>query len=259
MWASGDYPLVARTVIPDLGAVLVRASGVRADQTVLDVAAGSGNAAIPAAATGARVVASDLTPELFEVGREAATRAGVEVEWREADAEAMPFDDDAFDVVLSCVGVMFAPHHQIASDELVRVCRPGGTIGLVSWTPQGFIGRLLGTTRPYAPPPPPGAQPPPLWGDEAHVRGLLGDGVRDVVARRQVVRVDAFARPAEFRESFKSYYGPVLSVYRSLGDDAERVAALDAALDELARSADIGRDGSLVMEWEYLLLTATRS
>jgi hypothetical protein len=113
--------------------------------------------------------------------------------------------------------------------------------------------------RPYAPPPPPGAQPPPLWGDEAHVLGLLGDGVRDVVARRQVVRVDAYATPAEFRESFKAYYGPVLSVYRSLGDDAERVAAVDAALDELAHSADISRDGSLVMEWEYLLLTATRT
>jgi SAM-dependent methyltransferase len=259
MWASGDYPLVARTVIPDLGAVLVDASGVRAGQTVLDVAAGSGNAAVPAAATGARVVASDLTPELFDVGREAAARAGVDVEWREADAEAMPFDDAAFDVVLSCVGVMFAPHHQIAADELVRVCRPGGTIALVSWTPQGFVGRLLATMRPYAPPPPPGAQPPPLWGDEEHVRSLLGDRVRDLSARRQVVRVGAYTTPKEFRESFKAHYGPVLSVYRSLGDDAERVAAVDAALDELARSADIGRDGSLVMEWEYLLLTATRT
>ena len=260
MWASGDYPLVARTVIPDLGAVLVEASGVRAGQTVLDVAAGSGNAAIPAAATGARVVASDLTPELFEVGREAASRAGVEVEWREADAEAMPFDDAAFDVVLSCVGVMFAPHHQIAADELVRVCRPGGTIGLRQLDAAGLhrpaararCARMRRRLRPAR-------SRRPLWGDEAHVRGLLGDGVRDVVARRQVVRVDAYATPAEFRESFKAYYGPVLSVYRSLGDDAERVAAVDAALDELARSADIGRDGSLVMEWEYLLLTATRT
>ena len=259
MWASGDYPLVARTVIPDLGAVLVDASGVRAGQTVLDVAAGSGNAAVPAAATGARVVASDLTPELFDVGREAAARAGVDVEWREADAEAMPFDDAAFDVVLSCVGVMFAPHHEIAADELVRLCRPGGTIGLASWTPQGFVGRLLGTMRPYAPPPPPGAQPPPLWGDEQHVRSLLGDRVQDVSVRRQVVRVEAYATPKEFRESFKAHYGPVLAVYRSLGDDAERVAEVDAALDELARSADLGREGSLVMEWEYLLLTATRS
>ncbi len=259
MWASGDYPLVARTVIPDLGAVLVEASGVREGQTVLDVAAGSGNAAVPAAATGARVVASDLTPELFDVGREAAARAGVEVEWREADAEAMPFDDAAFDVVLSCVGVMFAPHHQLAADELVRVCRPGGTVGLLSWTPQGFVGRLLGTMRPYAPPPPPGAQPPPLWGDEGHVRELLGDRVRDVSARRQAVRVDAYATPEAFREAFKASYGPVLAVYRSLGDDADRVAALDAALDELARGADVGGGGPLVMEWEYLLLTATRS
>jgi hypothetical protein len=154
---------------------------------------------------------------------------------------------------------MFAPHHQIAANELVRVCRPGGTIGLVSWTPQGFIGRLLGTMRPYGPPPPPGAQPQPLWGDEDHVRSLLGDRVRDVSARRQVVRVEAYTTPKEFRESFKAHYGPVLAVYRSLGDDAERVAAVDAALDELTRSADIGREGSLVMEWEYLLLTATRS
>jgi ubiquinone/menaquinone biosynthesis C-methylase UbiE len=259
MWASGDYPLVARTVIPDLGAVLVDASGVRAGQTVLDVAAGSGNAAVPAAAAGARVVASDLTPELFDVGREAAARAGVDVDWREADAEAMPFDDAAFDVVLSCVGVMFAPHQQIAADELVRVCRPGGTIGLVSWTPHGFLGRLLATMRPYAPPPPPGAQPPPLWGDEEHVRSLLGDRVRDVSAQRQVVRVEAYTTPREFRESFKAHYGPVLAVYRSLGDDAERVAELDAALDELAGSADIGREGLLVMEWEYLLLTGTRA
>lgn len=258
VWASGDYPHIARTVIPDLGAVLVEASGVRAGQTVLDVAAGSGNAAIPAALTGARLVASDLTPELFDAGREAAARAGVQVEWREADAEALPFDDAAFDVVLSCVGVMFAPHHQLAADELVRACRPGGTIGLVSWTPEGFIGRLLGTMRPYAPPPPPGSQPPPLWGNEAHVRSLLDGRVRDVDARRQAVRVDAYATPADFREAFKTLYGPVLAVYRSLGDDADRVAELDAALDDLAAGADIGGGGPLVMEWEYLLLTATR-
>jgi SAM-dependent methyltransferase len=259
IWASGDYPLVARTVIPDLGAVLVQASGIHSGQQVLDVAAGSGNAAIPAAATGARVMASDLTPELFEAGREAAAQAGVDLEWCEADAEALPFDDGAFDAVLSCVGVMFAPHHQAAADELLRVCAPGGTIGLANWTPQGFIGRLLGTMRPYAPPPPPGVQPPPLWGDAAHVADLLGDRVRDVAAWREVVRVDAYATPADFREGFKASYGPVLSVYRSLGDDAARIAALDAEVDELARSADVGTDGSLVMEWEYLLLTATRT
>ena len=119
------------------------------------------NAAVPAALTGATVIASDLTPELFVAGREFAQRHGVQVQWQEADAEGLPFDDGEFDVVMSCVGVMFAPHHQQAADELVRVCRPGGTICLLSWTPEGFVGQLFQTMKPYAPPPPPGAQPPP--------------------------------------------------------------------------------------------------
>ncbi len=116
------------------------------------------------------MVACDLTPELFASGREQAAQHGVEVEWHEADAEALPYADSEFDVVLSCVGVMFAPHHQATADELTRVCRPGGTIGLLSWTPEGFLGQMLATIKPYAPPPPPGAQPPPLWGSENHVR-----------------------------------------------------------------------------------------
>ena len=159
MWALGDYPDVATRLIPELGPELVAASGVRAGDRVLDVAAGTGNAAVPAAMTGATVTASDLTPELFPAGREFAARHGVELQWDEADAEALPYDDGAFDVVMSCVGVMFAPHHQRAADELVRVCRPGGTIGLLSWTPEGFVGDLFRTMKPYAPPPPPGAQP----------------------------------------------------------------------------------------------------
>ena len=113
--------------------------------------------------------------------------------WEEGDAEALPYPDAAFDVVLSCVGVMFAPHHQQAADELVRVCRPGGRIGLISWTPEGFVGEMFRTMKPYAPPPPPGAQPPPLWGDEDHVRALLGDRVSDVVARRRTVTVGGYA------------------------------------------------------------------
>ena len=138
MWGLGDYPLVADTVIADLGAVLVEESGVEPGDHVLDVAAGSGNAAIPAARLGASVVANDLTPSLLEEGR---SRAGdLAVTWEEGDAEALPYADGSFDVVLSCLGVMFAPHHQAGADELVRVCRPGGTIGLLSWTPGGFIG-----------------------------------------------------------------------------------------------------------------------
>ncbi|HET6393470.1 MAG TPA: methyltransferase domain-containing protein, partial [Blastococcus sp.] len=172
MWASGNYPKLAADLLPELGEVLVRATGVTRGDRVLDVAAGSGNVAITAARTGASVIASDLTPELFEDGRVRAAAEGVELEWREADAEALPFADGEFDVVLSAIGVMFAPHHQAAADELVRVCRPGGRIGIISWTPEGFIGQLFATMKPYAPPPPPGASPPPKWGSEEHVLGL---------------------------------------------------------------------------------------
>ncbi|MDT4959268.1 MAG: hypothetical protein QOD31_3067, partial [Pseudonocardiales bacterium] len=165
MWALGNYSAVATEIIQDLGPILVEASAVQPGQRVLDVAAGSGNVAIPAALTGASVVASDLTPELFEAGRRLAAARGADVEWQQADAEALPFADNEFDTVLSCVGVMFAPHHQVAADELVRVCLPGGTVGVINWTPEGFIGQLFATMKPYAPPPPPGAQPPPLWGN----------------------------------------------------------------------------------------------
>jgi ubiquinone/menaquinone biosynthesis C-methylase UbiE len=257
MWALGDYPAVAAEIIPDLGAILVEASGVGRGDRVLDVAAGSGNAAIPAALAGASVVASDLTPELLEAGRALAARRGAKVEWRQADAEALPYVDGEFDTVLSCVGVMFAPHHQAAADELIRVCRPGGTIGLLNWTPEGFIGQMFATMKPYAPPPPPGAQPPPLWGSEDHVRALLGDAVTDVVARRQTVTIDRFAHASAFRDYFKANYGPTVAVYRGIAGDPDQVAALDHDLTELARRHLQGEEKA-VMEWEYLLLTARR-
>ncbi|MBA4169592.1 MAG: class I SAM-dependent methyltransferase [Chloroflexi bacterium] len=257
MWALGDYPAVASEIIPSLGPILVNATGVKAGDRVLDVAAGSGNAAIPAALTGASVVAADLTPELFDIGRQDAAERGVALDWREADAEALPFDDGEFDAVLSCVGVMFAPHHQASADELVRVTRPGGTIGLLSWTPEGFIGQMFAAMKPYAPPPPPGAQPPPLWGDEAHVRELFGDRVTDVDARVQSLTVDHFTTPEEFRDYFKRTYGPTIAVYKFIADDPDRVAALDNDLVKLARRFDIGT-GTMKMEWEYLLLTAQR-
>jgi SAM-dependent methyltransferase len=255
MWASGDYPSVAADIIPDLGAVLVEACGVGPRHRVLDVAAGSGNAAIPAAEAGASVVACDLTPELFDAGRGLAARHGVDVEWRQADAEALPFADGEFDVVLSCVGVMFAPHHQSAADELARVCRPGGTIGLLSWTPEGFVGQMLATMKPYAPTPPPGAQPPSLWGNEDHLLTLLGEQVTDVSVRRQTVTVDHFADPETFRDYFKSRYGPTIATYLSIADEPDRVAALDRDLAELARRHDRGTE-TTVMDWEYLLFTA---
>ena len=257
MWASGDYPGLAADLLPELGETLVQAVGVTRDDRVLDIAAGSGNVAIPAARTGASVVAGDLTPELFDAGRARAAAEGVELEWREADAEALPFADGEFDVVVSAIGVMFAPHHQAAADELVRVCRPGGRIGIISWTPEGFIGQLFATMKPYAPPPPPGASPPPKWGSEEYVRELLRDRVTDVSAERRMLRVDRFERPEEPRDYFKAKYGPTIAVYKALADEPERAAALDAELVDLVRRNDQG-SGSTVLDWEYLLLTATR-
>jgi ubiquinone/menaquinone biosynthesis C-methylase UbiE len=256
MWSLGDYAAVAAEVIPSLGATLVDACAVRPDDRVLDVAAGAGNAAVPAALAGASVVASDLTPELFDAGQREAARRGVSLEWREADAEALPFGDGEFDVVLSCVGVMFAPHHQAAADELVRVCRPGGRLGLLSWTPEGFIGQVFQTMKPYAAPPPTGAQPPPLWGDEEHVRSLLGARVTEFEARREQLQVARFASPQAFRQFFKAYYGPTIAVYKNVGDNPQEIAALDAALDDLAKRFQ-NEDGS--MSWEYLLVTARRA
>jgi len=254
VWAMGDYHAVAVDIIPELGPVLVAESHVTSGQRVLDVGAGSGNAAIPAALTGASVVASDLTPELLEAGRQLAAKQGAELEWRQADAEALPFDDGEFDTVLSCVGVMFAPHHEASADELVRVCRPGGTIGLLSWTPEGFIGQMFATMKPYAAPPPPGAQPPPLWGKEEHVRNLLGDRVTDVVATTRTLTVGHFASGEEFRDYFKRNYGPTIAVYRNIADDLDRTAALD---DDLAALGERHLEGPAAgMEWEYLLLIA---
>lgn len=256
MWASGDYPKLAVELVAPLGPVLVEATGIGPGDRVLDVAAGTGNASIPAAETGATVVASDLVPDLLEHGRRLAAERGVELEWREANAHELPFGDNEFDVVMSCIGVMFAPFHQLAARELVRVCKPGGRIGLISWTPEGHIGQLWATMKPYAPPPPTGAQPPPLWGAEDHVRALLGDGVTDVVMERRMLTVDTFADGAEFRDYFKNLYGPTIAVYRNIEGDAARVAELDAAI------ADVGDSvltGSSAMEWEYLLLTARKT
>ena len=256
MWASGDYAKLAAELVSPLGPVLVQATGIGKGDRVLDVAAGTGNASIPAAETGASVVASDLCPELLEQGSRLAAERGVELEWREANAHELPFGDNEFDVVMSCIGVMFAPFHQLAADELIRVCKPGGRIGLISWTPEGHIGKLFSAMKPYAPAPPPGAQPPPLWGQEDHVRALLGDRITDVVTERRMLTVDHFADGAEFRDYFKTVYGPTISVYRNIEGDPERVAALDA---DIAQVGDSVLSGSSAMEWEYLLLTARKA
>jgi 2-polyprenyl-6-hydroxyphenyl methylase/3-demethylubiquinone-9 3-methyltransferase len=260
LWASGNYAAVAEELIPSLGPELVRACAVRSGQDVLDVGAGTGNAAVPAAELGATVIASDLTPELFETGRKIAADRGVDLDWVEGDAEALPFPDNSFDVVMSCVGAMFAPHHQATADELVRVCRPGGTIGMINWTPEGFIGNLFATMRPYAPPLPPGATPAPRWGDEQHVSSLFGDRVSGLRFRRQTVAMDQPGDPADFREFWKRNYGPTISVYRFTAAQPDRVDDLDRDfLNFLTTWNRSGTPERSLYHAEYLLITARKA
>jgi SAM-dependent methyltransferase len=258
MWASGDYASMVETFLLPLGPRLAGACAIGPGTRVLDVAAGSGNASIPAAFLGAHVTASDLTPELLDAGRRRAADAGVELDWVAADAEALPFADGSFDVVMSAIGVMFAPHHQAAADELVRVCRPGGTIGLLSWTPEGMLGALFRTMGPFAPPPPPGAQPPPLWGSEAHVRELFGDRVEFAPLVRDALEITAFERPHDYASLFKARYGPTIAVQanaRREGREADFEAALDRFCDEWNR----GTPDRALFEMEYLLAVGTRT
>jgi SAM-dependent methyltransferase len=257
MWASGDYPSMVETFLLPLGPRLVEACGVSAGMSVLDVAAGTGNASIPAAEGGARVTASDLTPELLEAGRHRAEASGLELEWVVADAERLPFEDGAFDVVMSSIGAMFAPHHQVVADELARVCRPGGTIGMLNWTPEGMIGALFRTMGPFAPPPPPGAQSPPLWGGEGHVHELFGDRVDWRTLERDLLPVTAFKAPHEYGEHFKAKYGPTIAARANASKDG-REAELDEALDRFCDEWNLGAADDARFEQEYLVAVGTR-
>lgn len=257
MWASGDYPSMVETFLLPLGPRLVQACGIKAGDEVLDVAAGTGNASIPAAKLGARVTASDLTPELLDAGRRRAEAEGVELEWTPADAERLPFADDSFDVVMSSIGVMFAPHHQDAADELVRVCRPGGTIGVMSWTPEGMIGALFKTMKPFAPPPPPGASPAPLWGSEAHVDELFGDRVDFTTRVRETLEVTAFGRPHEYGDHFRAKYGPTIVAERNATSDG-RGEEFAAAVDAFCEEWNLGTPDDARFEQEYLIVAGTK-
>ena len=255
-WRLGDYHRFATELVWEVGPVLVEACGIRAGQRVLDVAAGTGNVAIRAAEAGASVVAADLTPEQFEAGRAEARRGGVELDWVEADAEALPFGGGEFDVVTSSFGAMFAPDHQAVADELVRVCRPGGTIGLASFTPDGLGAEFFGLFAPYLPAPPPGAQPPVLWGSEDHVRDLFGDRVEwRTLAREHYV--ERAASPQAYRTFFKETFGPVVAVYASLAGEPDRAAELDRAFLDFATRANEGPPaGPAAYRYEYLLAVA---
>lgn len=257
MWASGDYPSMVETFLLPLGPRLVEACGVGSGMTVLDVAAGTGNASLPAAAAGATVTASDLTPELLEAGRSRAEAEGLQLEWAEADAENLPFEDGSFDVVISAIGAMFAPHHEATAGELVRVCRPGGTIGLLSWTPEGMIGDLFKTIGPFAPKPPPGAQPPPLWGSEDHLRELFGDRVELETLERDVLEVTAFEHPEDYAEHFKQRYGPTIAA-RANAEREGRGEEFDQALTDFYEKWNLGSADDARFEMEYLIAVGRR-
>jgi SAM-dependent methyltransferase len=253
-WASADYSAVAAT-IPVISELLADAADIRAGSRILDVAGGSGNTALAAARCGADVVSLDYVPSLLERSRERAASEGLSYETVVGDAEDMPFGDGEFDGVISAVGVMFAPDHERAAAELLRVCRPGGTIAIASWAPDGFIGDLFRTTAAHVPPPA-GVQPPGLWGKEDHVRGLFGDGVSELRARRRTYTFRA--RSAEgFVDFFREKYGPTHKAFAAL-DDAGQAALYGDLVALVERSNRITDGAAVAIPAVYLEVVATR-
>ena len=254
-WASGDYAVMAEFVT-DVGERVVERAGVRAGSDVLDVAAGTGNASIPAAAAGAHVIATDLTPELFTAGRQRAQRAGVELEWIAADAEDLPFDDDRFDYVLSSIGVQFVPRHELVASELVRVCRPGGTIALGNWAADGYIGRIWTVMGPYLPSPPDYASPPAGWGRVQHIEELFAKHPVELSFERYALDFQADSAEA-YIDMMADFYGPMLQARTKL-TQAGRWEALRAELIALSNETNAAGDGHFRAPSEYLVTLARK-
>jgi SAM-dependent methyltransferase len=253
MWASGDYPQIARR-ISSVGELLVQRLGVGVGTEMLDVATGAGNVAIPAAKTGASVTGLDLTPELLEVARARAKDEGVTIDFVEGDAEALPFADASFDRVSSCFGVMFAPRQQQAAAELLRVTRPGGMIAVAAWTPGGLVGRMFRTSSSFMPPPPPGLEPPVLWGEEDHVRSLLGAPGVELEFERRTVVFEHDSTEAIIAED-ESLLGPALLAKAAL-EPQGRYGELREQMIELYGSANESDDGRFRAPAEFLLTIA---
>jgi ubiquinone/menaquinone biosynthesis C-methylase UbiE len=254
----GDYHRFAREQMWEIGPVVVAACGISPGQRVLDVAAGSGNVAIRAAQAGAEVVASDITPENLEAGRREADALELALEWVEADAQALPFGDDEFDVVTSSFGAIFAPDHQKVANELLRVCRPGGTIGFTAFPPGGLAEDIFGVVAPYMPPPPPGALSPLLWGTEEHVRQLFGERVESLEMSERMYTERA-PSPQEYFDLYKETFGPVVSIYEALDEDPDTAALLDREFLEFAQQANRGTpEGPAEYPYEYVLVVARK-
>ncbi len=252
-WSSGDYAIVG-TTLQIVGEELCEAVDVRAGQKVLDVAAGNGNASLAAARRWCHVVASDYVPALLERARERAAAERLDIEFREADAEALPFPSESFDVVVSTFGVMFTPDQEMAASEMLRVVKSGGKIGLANWTPEGFIGQVFKTIGRHLPPPP-GARSPALWGTRARIAELFGLHAA-AISTAQRTFAFRYRSPAHWLEVFGSYYGPLLKAFAAL-EPASR-AALERDLAGLIDQFNRARDGSVVVPGEYLEIVVTR-
>jgi ubiquinone/menaquinone biosynthesis C-methylase UbiE len=252
-WSSGDYALIG-TTLQIVGEDLCEALDVRAGQSVLDVAAGNGNASLAAARRWCNVVATDYVPALLERARERAVADRLEIEFREADAEALPFADESFDTVVSVFGVMFTADQQRAAAELVRVCRPGGKIGLANWTPEGFIGQLFATLGRHVPPPA-GVSSPALWGTGARITELF-EAHATAVTTAQRNFVFRYRTPGHWLQVFRTYYGPLLKAFSALEPAAQ--AALERDLLTLIGRFNRSGDGSMVVPSEYLEIVITR-
>jgi SAM-dependent methyltransferase len=252
-WASGDYAIIG-TTLQIVGETICEAVDLRSGETVLDAACGNGNAALAAARRFARVTGVDYAPNLLDKAKLRARAEGASIDFVEGDVEALPFEDEAFDVVLSTFGTMFAPNHPVVASELVRTARHGGRIGLANWTPTSFVGAMLRVVGRFVPPPP-GLLSPTLWGKREHVSDLFGDRVSSlsIVPRQFVFRYDS---PLHFIEVFRAYYGPVHKAFAAL-DDAGR-ASLRTELEALLRQHDRSGGASLVVPAEYLEIVAVR-
>lgn len=248
-WASGNYDAVAEGIW-EVGARIVERVAIEPGERVLDVAAGTGNAAIRAAASGGQVTALDLTPELFQAGRRRAAEAGVEIEWVAGDAEKMPFANASFDVALSTFGVMFAPRHRVAAAEMARVLRPGGRLGIASWTPDGSVGHMFRTVDAELPPPPEIAEPPLAWGEPSHVEAIFSGTRMELGFERETLPIEPDVDIDEATEFYVESFGPLVTARRILTEQG-RWEPLAAKLPDVVRRL-------LTEPAAYLTITGTK-
>ena len=252
-WASGDFAIIGVT-LQMVGEALAEAADIRAHEAVIDIAAGNGNATLAAARRFARVTSTDYVPALLDKGRARAVAEGLAVDFREADAEALPFPDASFDAALSTFGVMFTPDHVRAAGEMLRVVRGGGRIGMANWTPEGLVGQLFKTIARYIPPPA-GMKPPPLWGTEDYVRQLFGNEASAIHCERKLFNF-RYGSPAHMLQIFRDYYGPVHKAFAALGPDAART--LEQEMLQLLERFNTAGPDTLVAPGEYLEVVITR-